>query len=37
MNPGSCGSFGIHKVKTLLKFKIEGSDFKDLKVIEKER
>jgi len=37
MNPGSCGSVGIHKVKTLLKFKIEGSDFKDLKVIEKER
>ena len=36
MNPGSCGSVGIHKVK-LLKFKIEGSDFKDLKVIEKER
>ena len=37
MNPGSCGSFGIHKLKTLLKFKIEGNDVKDLKVIEKER
>tara|TARA_B100000575_G_scaffold267561_1_gene245768 strand:+ start:334 stop:825 length:492 start_codon:yes stop_codon:yes gene_type:complete len=37
MNPGSCGSFGIHKVKTLLKFKIEGNNIKDLKVIEKER
>ena len=37
MNPGSCGSFGIHKLKTLLKFKIEGNNIKDLKVIEKER
>ena len=37
MNPGSCGSFGIHKVKTLLKFKIDKNNIKDLKVIEKER
>jgi len=37
MNPGSCGSFGIHKVKTLLKFKIEFDEIKDLRVIERKR
>ena len=37
MNPGSCGSFGIHKVKTILKFKIEFDEIKDLRVIERKR
>ena len=34
MNPGAIGNYGIHKVKTILSFKIEGKDIKNLKVIE---
>lgn len=34
MNPGAIGDFGIHKVKTILSFKIEDKEIKDLKVIE---
>ena len=34
MNPGAIGNYGIHKVKTLLNFNIEGKEIKDLKVIE---
>ena len=34
MNPGAIGDYGIHKVKTILNFKIEGTEIKDLKVIE---
>ena len=34
MNPGASGNHGIHKVKTILVFKIIGSKIKDLKVIE---
>ena len=34
MNPGAVGDYGIHKVKTILKFIIEGNEIKDLKVIE---
>ena len=34
MNPGSIGGYGIHKVKTILSFNINGKEIKDLKVIE---
>ena len=34
MNPGSIGDYGIHKVKTVLSFRISGELIKDLKVIE---
>lgn len=34
MNPGAIGDFGIHKVKTILSFKIDEKEIKDLKVIE---
>jgi len=34
MNPGACGNYGLHQVKTMLTFSISGSDIKDLKVIE---
>ena len=37
MNPGAVGDYGIHKVKTMLKFKIDNKDIKDLKIIEIER
>ena len=34
MNPGAVGDYGIHKVKTILKFSVEKKEIKDLKVIE---
>ena len=34
MNPGAAGSYGAHKVKTLLRFIIEGTEIKNLEVIE---
>ncbi len=34
MNPGACGIKGFHKVKTILRFTIEGDKIKDLEVIE---
>ena len=37
MNTGAAGNYGIHKVKTILKFKIDKENITDLKVIELER
>ena len=34
MNPGAAGNYGLHKVKTLLRFSISGNEIKDLEVIE---
>ena len=34
MNPGACGRLGIHQVRTMLQFVIEGEDIKNLEVIE---
>ena len=34
MNPGAIGDFGIHKVKTILCFTIEGKKIKNLRVVE---
>ena len=34
MNPGAIGNYGIHKVKTILAFTINGKEIKDLRVIE---
>lgn len=34
MNPGAAGKHGWHKVRTLICFTIDGSDFKDCQVIE---
>ena len=34
MNPGAIGNYGIHQVKTILKFKINGNRVQDLNVIE---
>jgi len=34
MNPGASGKHGFHKVRTLLRFSIDGSEIKDLEVIE---
>ncbi len=34
MNPGAAGKQGFHQVRTMLRFKIDGKDIKDLEVIE---
>ncbi len=34
MNPGAAGRQGWHKVRTLLRFSIDGADIKDCEVIE---
>ncbi|AYN68842.1 metallophosphoesterase [Euzebyella marina] len=34
MNPGACGKHGFHQVRTVLRFKIDNEDIKDLEVIE---
>ncbi len=34
MNPGAAGNHGFHKVKTLLRFTIDGAQIKDLEAIE---
>jgi uncharacterized protein len=34
INPGAAGKQGWHKVKTLVRFSIEGKHFRDLEVIE---
>ena len=37
MNPGAVGTHGFHKVRTMLRFKIDGKNIKDLEVIEFEK
>lgn len=37
MNPGACGKYGIHKVRTMLRFVIDGEDIKNLEIIELEK
>jgi hypothetical protein len=34
MNPGACGNKGFHKIKTLLRFEIEGDRIQNLEAIE---
>lgn len=34
MNPGACGTHGFHQVRTMLRFGIDGSDIKDLEIVE---
>ena len=34
MNPGAAGKQGFHQVRTMLRFKIDGSEIKDLEVVE---
>jgi len=34
MNPGSCGKNGLHQIRTMLRFDIDGEDIKNLEVIE---
>ena len=37
INPGAAGDHGIHQVKTIIKFKIDKKNIKDLKIIELKR
>ncbi len=37
LNPGSAGKYGIHKVRTMLRFEIDGMDIKNLEIIETEK
>lgn len=34
MNPGACGKYGFHQVRTMLRFVIHGDKISDLEVIE---
>ena len=34
MNPGAIGIYGFHKVRTMLRFKVDGKKITDLEVIE---
>ena len=34
LNPGACGNVGWHKVRTMMRFVIDGQEIKDLEVIE---
>jgi len=34
INPGACGIYGIHKVKTIIRFAIEEGKIKDMEAIE---
>ena len=34
LNPGACGKEGFHKVRTLLRFTIDGDKVKDMEVVE---
>lgn len=34
INPGAAGNHGFHKVKTLVRFTIDGAQIKDLEIIE---
>ncbi len=34
MNPGAAGKYGFHKIRTMLRFKVEGENIIDLEVIE---
>lgn len=37
MNPGAAGNSGLHKVKTMLRFKIDKKNISELEVVELER
>ncbi len=34
MNPGACGKHGFHQIRTMLQFVIEGTEIKNLEIIE---
>ena len=34
INPGAAGQYGFHKVRTIVRFVIDGADIKDLEIME---
>lgn len=34
LNPGACGNTGWHKTRTMMRFKVNGSQIQDLEIIE---
>lgn len=34
LNPGACGKYGWHKMRTMMRFVIDGKDIRDLEIIE---
>lgn len=34
MNPGACGIYGFHQIRTMLRFVIDGEEIKDLEIVE---
>ena len=34
MNPGACGKYGFHQVRTMLRFEIDGDKIQSLEIIE---
>ena len=34
VNPGAAGTYGFHKVRTLVRFVIDGAEIRDLEVVE---
>jgi len=37
INPGAAGFSGLHKVRTLVRFRIDGAEIRDLEVVELEK
>lgn len=37
LNPGAAGKHGFHKVRTMIRFEIDGSDIKNMEIIELEQ
>tara|TARA_E500000331_G_scaffold114245_1_gene111409 strand:+ start:47 stop:538 length:492 start_codon:yes stop_codon:yes gene_type:complete len=37
LNPGAAGNYGIHKLKTIIKFDIDDKEIRNLKIIELKR
>ena len=34
MNPGACGKYGLHQVRTMLRFDIDEAEIKNLEIVE---
>lgn len=34
MNPGACGKYGFHQMRTMLRFVIDGEEIKNLEIVE---
>ena len=37
LNPGAAGNYGFHKIRTMLRFKIDNGEIKDMEIIELEK